>query len=518
MFFKYLTNQEVFNIALAFALFTLATFWRKNEKLSLTLIIIANFILCFTIANIDKFLNLWDEQFHALVAKNLIDNPLKPVLIKNFYLAPEPEELWKSSHLWLHKPPLFLWQMALSIFLFGKTAIAVRLPSILMHSIIPFFIFRIGKITKLNDGAFWGALFFSVAFFPIAVASGKFATDHNDIAFLFYMTASFWSWFEYQESKKKIYLVLIGLFSGGAVLTKWLMGLFVYVMWGVHLIVFTRKSFLKKQNIGPPLVSFLVTMAAILPWNLYAFMKYPNEYIHETIFSGSHFSKAIEGHSGSFFYHFQEGFDFIYGKYFLIPVLIVIAISYAFYRIKDSSYRFAFLFIVLFTYLFFSLAATKLVSFTLFVSPLIFMAFGELLSAIQLLTRIKVSQKYLSGLIILIGLSFAGFLFSFDNMKHYFTMNQPIVKERKAELMEYSFIQKLPGLLPDNNYVIFNAAITQGGNVPIMFFTDFDAYHFIPTEDQIQMIKNAGKKVAVIDRGNLNDTIKSNPDILIIHQ
>lgn len=83
---------------------------------------------------IDPFLNEWDEQYHALVAKHLSENPFKPLLIKNSPVALDYKS-WAYCHVWMHKQPLFMWQMALSIKTFGTSLFAVRLPSVLLHAL-----------------------------------------------------------------------------------------------------------------------------------------------------------------------------------------------------------------------------------------------------------------------------------------------------------------------------------------------------------------------------------------------
>jgi 4-amino-4-deoxy-L-arabinose transferase-like glycosyltransferase len=83
-------------------------------------------------ANLDHFLILWDEQYHALVAKNMLKNPFKPTLYPVELLDYDYRN-WSANYIWLHKQPLFLWQIALSLKIFGTTELAVRLPSILLH-------------------------------------------------------------------------------------------------------------------------------------------------------------------------------------------------------------------------------------------------------------------------------------------------------------------------------------------------------------------------------------------------
>lgn len=65
-----------------------------------------------------------DECCHALVAKNLLKHPFKPMLIEVPYLPYNPA-IWTENHIWLHKPILPLWQIALSYWLLGVNTLLI---------------------------------------------------------------------------------------------------------------------------------------------------------------------------------------------------------------------------------------------------------------------------------------------------------------------------------------------------------------------------------------------------------
>src|SRR4051812_1318969 len=94
-----------------------------------TLLTVLGLALRCYMAGLDPFLHEWDECFHALVARNMMDHPLVPMLRKG-QLLPYDYQQWVGNTVWLHKQPLFLWQMALSMKLFGVSEFALRLPSI----------------------------------------------------------------------------------------------------------------------------------------------------------------------------------------------------------------------------------------------------------------------------------------------------------------------------------------------------------------------------------------------------
>ena len=130
-------------IGFVFFVASIVTFqFYKRELVSITLLFFAGIFLCSFMAILDPFLNTWDEQFHALVAKNCINRPFEPYLYLNHFL-PFDYRNWTANEIWLHKQPLFIWQIALSLKLFGINAFAVRIPSIIVMSVIPVFIYRI---------------------------------------------------------------------------------------------------------------------------------------------------------------------------------------------------------------------------------------------------------------------------------------------------------------------------------------------------------------------------------------
>jgi len=173
--FSYFSFNQIIPLVPSIIILVLAVvFFRKNNiKLSLFLLFIGAFgVGCF-IALLDPYLHTWDELFHALVAKNIMNNPFQPVLYKNPIFNYD-YKLWTDNHIWLHKQPLFLWQIALSMKFFGINEFSVRLPSVIMHAIILIFIYRIGKISLNSKIGFYGALFFSLTYYPLELISGKY--------------------------------------------------------------------------------------------------------------------------------------------------------------------------------------------------------------------------------------------------------------------------------------------------------------------------------------------------------
>ncbi|MEO6901825.1 MAG: hypothetical protein ABI315_01565 [Bacteroidia bacterium] len=108
MLYPYFTAHQLLPLLIS-ALFIIAsiiTFHSNKITIAFIFLIIGSFGLGYFIANLDPFLVLWDEQYHALVAKNMLINPFKPILYRDTVI-PYDYTNWTANHIWLHKQPLF---------------------------------------------------------------------------------------------------------------------------------------------------------------------------------------------------------------------------------------------------------------------------------------------------------------------------------------------------------------------------------------------------------------------------
>ncbi len=493
-------------LCLVFTISSVVEFLRGNEKISVAFLFTGTLLLGIHVSLINPYLNLWDEQFNALVAKNTMNNFFKPMLYANPVLDYDYKD-WAHNAVWLHKQPLFLWQMAISMKLFGVNELGVRLPSIVMHALMPLFIYRIGKISFNSALGYYGALFFAVANYPLQLAVGIYGTDHNDTAFLFYTTASFWAWFEYQQSKKRYWIVLIGIFSGCAVLVKWLVGLLVYSAWGLVKIV--KKEFIFNLQLHIDfIISICITFLIFLPWQFYILFQYPLEAHYEYAMNTKHLFEPVENHSGSIWFHI-DALKLLYGSGDLIPFILLAGLISLGLRVQNIAYRVALLAPIVIVYLFFSLVSTKIESFCLIVTPFVLLGLASLTCHIIDFLCLKIRLDYIKKILIFLSLMVACF----------FLVNLPDIYSnayRPHRMRDMELIKKIQGQLRDDPYVIFNAELSGNGHIPIMFYTPYIAYDFIPSQEQLNAVFAKGFKVAVIHSSTLPEYIKNSSDIYII--
>jgi 4-amino-4-deoxy-L-arabinose transferase len=375
------TQVELILLAAIAFLSSLYFHIKEKENLSLGFLILTALLVFSFAALLDPFLNMWDERFHALVGKNMMRHPLMPTLYDD-PVVKMAHDKWDTSQIWIHKQPLFLWQIALSFKLFGISEFSLRIPDVVLGTVLVYAGYRTGSLLVNNRvGYLTGILIISTNYL-VELIEGRQGLDHNDFSFMVYVSLSLWSLVEYQCTKKRYWIFIIGVFSGFAILCKWLVGLLVYFGWFV--IKLRQKMFWPVQY-KDLLIALFITMLVALPWQIYTFICYPAEAIQAFNLNSLHFIIPVEGHEGTFWYHFEK-FSSLYG---MLAMFLVLPAFYVLYKnCVDKTPVISFFCMVAAVYLFFSFASTKMPSFTIVVSMIILLAFAALLEyLIQIITQ-----------------------------------------------------------------------------------------------------------------------------------
>jgi 4-amino-4-deoxy-L-arabinose transferase-like glycosyltransferase len=485
MFNSYFSNQQFFLLVSGSICFLLSLSFHLKEKEKATilfLILTATLVYSFA-ALLDPFLNIWDERFHALVAKNLMKHPFMPTLYEE-QIVNTNYEGWDKTHIWLHKQPLFLWQMALSFKLFGINEFTLRIPSIILSVLLVFVAYRSGKLLVNERVGYIAAILLISSVFLIELVAGRQTTDHNDLSFIAYVSFSIWALIEYHFSKSKKWIFLIGIFSGFAILCKWLVGLLVYLGWLV--IKMQEKDLTSIKNFKDIFLSFLLTLFITLPWQVFIFLKYPTEAFLEFQHSNSHFLKPIEGHSGNYWFHFDE-FGALFGS--LSIWLIIPAFIAFYYRIREKKIYFSILSMIVGVYIFFTLATTKMSAFTFIVVLPVFITIATFIDAF--LNKI-VSNRIATPMVFIFVLIIAVFRFDIASLQKIHTDRNNKNTYSKMMISNKRIFQNLN--LPDNT-VLFN--VKGRHYIEAMFYSGLPAYRFIPSLEQFEDIENKGKITAL---------------------
>lgn len=490
-------------------------FFIRNKTIYAAIFLsISAFLIRYHFIQLDPFLNDWDERYHALVSKNMIKEPLTPMLRVNPVLQYD-YKAWTGNHIWVHKQPLFLWQMALSMKIFGVNEIAMRLPSAVLSALLILIIVRIGVILGKITAGYSAAFLFTFSWFQIEQVTGHMGMDHNDVAFTFYVTLSLWSYLEYIHSGKKYWIICIGLFTGLGILVKWLTILVVYGCWGLS-ILFRDHFKIKLINYLPLFYALVICCAVFLPWQIYIIKKFPLEAAYSYQFNQRHITEAIEGHTGNNFYYFTLLKD-QYSS-LAIPLLIMGIFLLMKYKTKIE-YKITILLSVLTIYIFFSfIVETKAPNYVYIISPFILLLIGLCIEAFINIHSIS-RKPYLRIIIQLLVISFCAYLF-FSHKTLSGIHNRGISKftivDREKKIHNTAIFKKLDSILV-TPHVVFN--VNGMEETEAMFYSNQNVYNWYPPEKTIDSLKNLGYKIAAFtDHGNqiLPDYIKKDTSIFII--
>jgi len=484
------SNLQIILAIVSSLLILLSLILQFNKRFTgaLIFLLLGAFSLFLSASLLDSFLNLWDERFHALVAKNLMSHPLMPTLYDNPVVSMAYDR-WDRSVIWLHKQPLFLWQIAFSFKLFGINEMALRFPSVCMSTGLVFFAYRIGRLAINQRTGYVAALLTATSYHLAELVSGRIEVDHNDVAFLFYVTASIWAWIEYLSSGKRYWIFLIGFFSGSAILCKWLVGLLVYAGWGLYNILVYRLALRKYLSL---LVSLLITLAVAIPWQILIYSWYPAETEHTMLYNILHFTRVLEGHGGSFWYY-AETFGELFGKGVLY--LIIPSIGAFIYRIENKPLGISLLSLPLLVYLFFSLAATKMPSYPFVAAiPVFLFCAAGIDAGLTSLARSSVPTFISLPIKVLLFIVLVNVNLQPARINETHCIDSQLNTYSLIQLQNKEIFRDL-GMTQPPHTVVFN--VKGRHYVECMFYSGFPAYPFIPAEEQVNFLLTKGHHVAV---------------------
>lgn len=525
-------------LALGGVLFCISLIFHFKEKNRFALF----FLFCTALslfifaALLDPYLNLWDERIHALVAKNSMDNLLKPEFFQYPYV-PECNYLnWTSAHIWLHKQPLFIWQMALSMKLFGVNEFALRLPSVLMAAGSVLIGYRISKLLINEKVGYYTAIAITFSWFLINLVSGYEGIEHNDVCFFFYVSASLWSFMEYIHSNRKWkWVILIGIFAGCAVLTKWLTGLLIFFTWGVYILA-TYGFKIKQWKWTHILTAVLICFVIFVPWQIYILEHYNTAAVFEYQYNSKHLFEQIEGQNTHFFFHFER-IPYLYLGYkqftadglslannnivgIINTLIMVFGMVRLLFFIKKRNLKITIIATITFIYLFFSLATTKMPAYTFMIGMFWFLSLGMFIDfMIQWIShffRKPVTRNIVQAVFLIF---FAFYMLNFTRIRNQHTDDTIWRKDMIANKATFLRIKKQ---LP-TNAIVFNLRGSgiyghNGQYIEASFYIDRDVYPLPPKEETIKLLKSKGFIPVYISYHPLPDYILNDPDAIFIKE
>src|SRR5215468_1640133 len=316
------------------------------------------------------WLGAWDERYHALVARHLMQHPLVPILVERPLVDVGPNA-WTQSHLWLHKPPLALWLMAGAMGIFGPSEFALRLPSLVLGTAAVACTYLLARAFLGRFESLAAAAFHAWHGRCALVGGGLRPTDHVD-AILWALIGlgagvAAWTAGARRERAFRAGTVAVGVVLGMAWLTKeWpallILAFFVFCLAG-------RRA-PKSVMIVAPAAALAVGVLVALPWTLYTAHAFPAEFAYASGRGSLRFLETVEGHRGPWFFYLAR-MPLDYG-----PLAWLVLAAFAVTVVTRQRDWLPLLGWIVLTYAAFSAAATKMDNYVLIALPAVFCAYG----------------------------------------------------------------------------------------------------------------------------------------------
>ncbi|MFW5658654.1 MAG: ArnT family glycosyltransferase, partial [Bacteroidota bacterium] len=397
-------------------LLLLAAAWsysNHKHRLSVVLVLGGGLLLRLVAATLSPELFTWDEQFHALAAKHLMQTPLHPRLYPE-YLGPEVHEYWMRSYTWLHKPPLTMWLGALSMKVFGVSVFAYRLPFVLLSTatlLLQYLIVLRLAGERAGFAALWLLTFSQYVLLTVAGAAGMSGLDTT---LVFTTSLGLWAWLRWEDSGQWRWALLLGLACGLGVLTKWLVGLLPLCVAGLSLLLTNLPLFRAHQPSKSwqpwaqlvAAVSLMLILAA--PWYVYAAQAFPESFATEMSSFSAHFTRqpGVVQDQHYPWYVYLITLPRLYA--WPLAVLLPIALLAFFRSARNLGLALVCLATLIAVYGFFMLADWRIPHYVVLLYPLMLALFGALVARMQQSLQLRLSERHARNvtLVLLLTLSY----------------------------------------------------------------------------------------------------------------
>lgn len=362
----------VFVLFLILLFFIGLFFIRKQFSSTLLSILILTLVLRIFAAQ-DPFLHQWDERYHALVAKNMVDQPLKPTLHQHVIL-PSDNENWVGANIWLAKPSFPLWILSGSIACFGANLWALRLPSILLGLLAVYLTFLIGKRIFKAEVGLVAAFLFAINGLLVELGAGRVSSDHVELCFIICVQiAIYFALYVQREKSTVFYPLLVGCFMGFAFLSKWYPALIVLPVWtGLFLGARGWNFKIYVRHLLWVLIGFSLSA---LPWLAYMWSTFPLELKMILTNAATAYDATVENHSAAWYYYLHK-IMVVFGELIYIPLAMA---SYLLIKAFNKNRRFylGLMIWILIPLCVFSMADTKRFTYVLIAAPAFFILVGN---------------------------------------------------------------------------------------------------------------------------------------------
>ena len=268
-----------------------------------------------------KYIHFWDEMYHALVARNMMKHLLKPTLFENPYLPYDYRGWWQGNHVWLHKPPYAMWQIATSYRLLGVNTFALRLPSVIMSCLSVFITYLIGLELHSKKAGFVAATLQALNPLIMLLIHGYMFSDHINIALIFWVELSCYLLIRGVKTGKVKYYIWSGVGQGFGYLSKSYLCLVAFGI-ACAIYILSRIGFLKSYRENLKIKSILIqitfSILTVAPWIIFCLVRYTKEFIFENRMILAHLNTEVEIWERAWDFHLFQYMPTHYPHLFLL--------------------------------------------------------------------------------------------------------------------------------------------------------------------------------------------------------
>ena len=437
-------------------------------------------------ASSDQYLHTWDERYHALVAKHLTEQPLKPTLYQN-PVMPYDKTNWVANHIWLEKGPVPLLTMAGAISLFGCNEFAIRIPSIILSLLAVYLTFLIARLLFNSRIALLAAFFHSINGLVIELAAGRVSSDHVETFFIFFVELAVLAVVYYLVKKNTLWVAIgIGVSTGLAILCKWFPALIVFPVWIAA--AFLAKNIPPKKIIFHLIISCCAMLLVAVPPFLYAHIHYSEEFsfvIKKFLFA---YSEMVEQHTGSvwFYIHYV---GIIFGEAVYLP--LILSLIYLFKNKFDWKMTALSVWWLL-PVLLFSLAVTKRYTYLMIAAPAFFIVLSKYVWYFY--AQLKSAKHKWVYIVILAALVLLPIRYSFERVK-------PLIKRDRNPAWSQEIKEMGNNNAITSKTVVFNV----DRYIEAMFYCDNMVYYGIPELKKIEELNGLGYLILINDDDHVDE-------------
>jgi 4-amino-4-deoxy-L-arabinose transferase-like glycosyltransferase len=459
--------------------------WRVGaHRAALLLVILAGLVLRVFAAS-DPCLHMWDERYHALVAKHLMQHPFIPTLFERPVL-PYDVRAWTANHIWLEKGPVPLLSIAASLRAFGVHEYAVRVPSVLLSLLSVYLTYLVSKTLFGKADAVLAAFYQAINGLVIEAQAGRVSSDHVEVHLLFFVQlAALLAVLDVARGPRRYSPPLIGAAIGAAFLCKWFPALVVLPVWLAGLVVVQNRS--PKRGVRDVTVALLSTAVVAVPYLAYINWAFPEATaVVLAKYSGGMW-RSLDDHSGPWYFYLVK-IGVVFGELAYVPL------AWALLRAARRDWRF----VMLATWwvvplLVFSAAETKRPTYLLVFAPAVFILAGHCMVELQARARSWAGGRRVAAVLVMLLLVAMPVRYAIDRVTPFeYRLRNPSWSEPVRNL------GKRVGA--GDRVVVFNVE----QNIEAMFYSDLTVYDFVPDPATVERLTGEGYRVVVNQDGHLS--------------